>query len=587
MPSTSLRIALATIAALALLFLALEFSAVRSVKRHLIASYASRLLTDASLVAECLSRSAPAKMDEELARLGRVAGARITLIASDGAVLADSDLDASSLPNNAERPEIREAALSGTGSDVRTDAASGSRALFVARRAALPGGEDGFVRLTGRLAGVDRSLAAFRVLMLTVLLVVFFAATGVAAYARDRFRRIADRISAFSQELAGGNLDHTLVLGGAGDLGRMERNLNRMAEGLRAIIQGQQAEFERLTAILRSIPDALLIMDPEGSIVLASHAARAFFGQSNISGRAVRSVVRSAEYYTLLDDARPSAESITRVVVLPHPRERFVSVTVSPLFTKNAVLSGYISLFHDITEIKKLEKVRRDFVANVSHELKTPIAAIKGFAETLLDGAIDDRENARRFLGIISAQSARINTLVEDLLVLSRIELGVTKTEKAPVALGEVLAHVFATLDERARLKGLALSAAPKCEGFVLDADRDQLIQILTNLLDNAIKYTERGGVSVSLAAGETGTALVVRDTGIGIPARDLPRIGERFYRPDPSRSREMGGTGLGLAIVKHLVRAHGWTMAIESIEGAGTTVSVGLGGAPTGENGA
>jgi len=244
--------------------------------------------------------------------------------------------------------------------------------------------------------------------------------------------------------------------------------------------------------------------------------------------------------------------------------------------------------------------MRRDFVANVSHEIKTPITAIKGFAETLLGGAIDDKENAPRFLQTIKNHSERLNSLVEDLLTLSRIEFGDIKMEKTAVSLDDVIDTVFTTLRNKAEINGLYLKKEmPKNLGEI-KADRNRLTQILLNLVDNGIKFTETGGVTVSVQARSSvreqglgvskkepipspqpqipdfGTLeIIVEDTGIGIPQKHLSRLGERFYRVDSSRSRELGGTGLGLAIVKHLVKAQGWEMKIESAQEKGTKVRI------------
>jgi two-component system phosphate regulon sensor histidine kinase PhoR len=214
-------------------------------------------------------------------------------------------------------------------------------------------------------------------------------------------------------------------------------------------------------------------------------------------------------------------------------------------------------------------------VANVSHELKTPITAIKGFADTLLEGAIDDKENALKFILTIKANSERINSLVDDLMIISKIELGVIKVEKSLIDITEVFETVTELFQDKAAAKKLFLQASPDPELLQINADKNRLIQILTNLVDNAIKFTEKGGVTFGMEKENGRAAIFVKDTGMGVPAKYLPRLGERFFRVDPARSRKMGGTGLGLAIVKHLVKAHGWNMQIESVHGQGTKVSI------------
>jgi two-component system phosphate regulon sensor histidine kinase PhoR len=262
--------------------------------------------------------------------------------------------------------------------------------------------------------------------------------------------------------------------------------------------------------------------------------------------------------------------------LLDYPEERYCVVRVSPLMYRGEdVLSGFVAIFHDITQLKKLEQVRKDFVANISHELKTPITAIQGFSETLLEGALDDKEHALKFIETIKANSRRINSLVDDLMTISKIELGVDKVEKSPVVFEDVADTILAMLKDKAAQKHLTLKTSVLPDLGAISADRDRLIQILTNLVDNAIKFTETGGVIFGINEEKNRTFIFVQDTGIGIPQKHLSRLGERFYRVDAGRSRNMGGTGLGLAIVKHLVKAHGWDMQIESVVGKGMNVRI------------
>jgi two-component system phosphate regulon sensor histidine kinase PhoR len=306
--------------------------------------------------------------------------------------------------------------------------------------------------------------------------------------------------------------------------------------------------------------------------------------------------LRKAELVDLIDRVVETKETLSCEIEVTHPKEFFLMVTAASYSVKGE-LSGAVLAFHDVTRLKQLEDIRKDFVANVSHEIKTPITAIKGFAETLLEGALDDRENAHKFLETIRNHSERLNSLVSDLLILSRIELGDIKIEKETVSLEGVIDSVFETLKERAQGKGLYLKKEITPSPFEIKADRNRLIQILLNLVDNGIKFTEKGGVTIKVQSSKSkvqsrtevvDSSLIthdpsrgdfyeisVEDTGIGIPKKHFSRLGERFYRVDKARSRELGGTGLGLAIVKHIVRAHGWEMQIESIPGKGTTVKI------------
>jgi len=284
----------------------------------------------------------------------------------------------------------------------------------------------------------------------------------------------------------------------------------------------------------------------------------------------------------LVESIAASGEKVSREIEVAYPRELYLLTTAAP-FDLQGKVSGIVLTFHDITRLKKLEEVRKDFVANVSHEIRTPITAIKGFAETLLEGALEDKENAFKFLENIKNNSERLNSLVNDLLTLSRIELGDVKIAKDVVNIDEIIDTVFTTLEEKAGAKKLYLKKLISPDIRQLQADRDRLIQILLNLVDNGIKFTEAGGVTVKAMnkkvkvenVEEECIEISVEDTGTGIPKKHLARLGERFYRVDHARSRELGGTGLGLAIVKHLVKAHGWEMKIASTEGQGTTVNI------------
>jgi two-component system phosphate regulon sensor histidine kinase PhoR len=304
-------------------------------------------------------------------------------------------------------------------------------------------------------------------------------------------------------------------------------------------------------------------------------AARTLFGETALTGRPFIEGVRNSEFLSLMETVRKEERSASAELRIDSPLEQYCVVQVSPLFYHERELSGFVAIFHDITQLRKLEQTRKDFVANISHEIRTPITAIQGFADTLLEGALDDRQNALKFLQTIKANSERINSLVEDLMTISKLELGVIRIEKSRVDIREVVDHVLTTLTDKAAAKGLTVGARLMTEPAAIDADRDRLIQVLSNLVDNAIKFTEQGGVTIGDEMHGGKLVLFVEDTGIGIEARHVPRLGERFYRVDPGRSRNMGGTGLGLAIVKHLVKAHGWDLQIESTPGKGTRARI------------
>ncbi len=383
-------------------------------------------------------------------------------------------------------------------------------------------------------------------------------------------------ISNLLKELSSGNLNARLFTGYSNKLDNIARDIIVFMEKTSMRLGFAEAEMQRMEAILRGMSDGVLITDTHDVVILANRTFKKLLSVSeNIEGKQIMDVLRNMQ---LLEIVRRAVESweITsdEITVTRGNRELNLIATAVPIYSENSV-SGTVLTLHDITRLRQLEEVRKDFVANVSHEIKTPITAIKGFAETLLDGALDDKDNAFRFLEMIKNHSERLNSLVDDLLALSGIELGDVKINKTEVNLEQVIDTVFMTLKDKADKKGLYLRKELPLSAQTFSADKDKLIQIIINLVDNGIKFTEKGGVNVGIDDTGGRVALFVQDTGIGIPPRYLNRLGERFYRVDSARSRELGGTGLGLAIVKHLVGAQGWSMRIESEYGKGTRVNV------------
>ena len=552
-----------------------ELSITDAVRENHVKDLQHNLAVQANLISKDIPFKASSPLDELCRKLKETTGARVTIIAPDGKVLGDSETDSTRMENHGHRQEIQQAALDGAGMSVRFSNTLKYDFLYVAIRITGAAGPEGFVRLSMPLKDVDHSINLLRIKILSVVLSILLAAGLVSLLQIERIRRLTARIRDFSRSLARGELGRKLYLEQAGEFDEIAESLNAMSEELKNSITAHEEEKRRLNVILRNIPDALFMIDADNTVRLSSLAARKLFGETALQGRPFIEVVRNTEFLSLMEEVRKQRKTGVAEVKLDSPLEQYCVVQVSPLFYNERELSGFVAIFHDITQLKRLEETRKDFVANISHELKTPVAAITGFAETLLEGALDDREHAVKFLKTIKSNSERINSLIDDLMTISKIELGVIKVEKSSVDLQEVADHVLSLLRNKAAEKNLTIQARILSTPRTVAADRDRLIQILTNLVDNAIKFTEKGGVTFGDAEENGATYLFVEDTGIGIPHKHLPRIGERFYRVDPGRSRNMGGTGLGLAIVKHLVKAHGWDMQIESAPGRGTKVRI------------
>lgn len=502
-------------------------------------------------------------------------GARVTVILDDGKVIGDSDHDSASMENHANRTEVQQAALLGSGSTIRHSDTLNYDFLYVAKKIISEEKEKGFIRLAVPLRDIDRAVNILRMRIILVVLAVLLAAWAVPMWQTDHLRRLLKQITDFSRSLSKGEIDKRLFLKNAGEFNEIADNITSMSVKLQGMMAQTEEERNRLNVVLKSVPDALLIIDSKGIITLSSSSAKDFFGDIPAPRMRFAEVVRNHEFSDLVEQVRRDLSPGMTTFWIESPEEKYLSVRVSPLFYKEAELSGFVAVFHDITQIERLEQVRKDFVANVSHEIKTPVTAIKGFADTLLEGALADKENAARFIRTIKSNSERLNSLVDDLMTISKIELGVTKVEKAKIDVADVFENISEIFRAKAADRKLFLKVSQNPELKHISADRNRLIQILTNLVDNAVKFTETGGVTFGIDKEGERTFLFVEDTGIGVPPKHLARLGERFYRVDPARSRKMGGTGLGLAIVKHLVKAHGWSMQIESVPGKGTSVRI------------
>lgn len=409
-----------------------------------------------------------------------------------------------------------------------------------------------------------------------IIIIILSVCVIYLLYRHYRISLSAAEVKRFINDLSFGNLNARLFLKAKNPLDEMIKGINSFLEAIKAKLDSADEEMQRMEAILRGMTDSVLIVDTSGGILLANRAFRKIFRvDKSIEKKQFMEVIRNSQLIDIFRKAMDSWEIISdEIVVSRHDRDTYLIATAVPIYSGDTV-SGIVLTLHDITRLKQLEQIRTDFVANVSHEIKTPITAIAGFTETLIEGAVNDKENAMKFLQMIKNHSERLNSLVDDLLTLSRIELGDIRVEKTFIDPEEAIDTVISTFKEIAQKKGLYLNKNIPDEKISILADKNRLIQILLNLVDNGIKFTEKGGVTLGITKANKYTIIFVEDTGIGIPAMHLNRMGERFYRVDRARSRELGGTGLGLAIVKHLVKVHGWDMKIESIQERGTKVSI------------
>lgn len=560
-----------------LLLISLELYLSGEIKNSYISRLKSNLRVQANLIAEQVPLFFKNNLDDFCRRYKEKTGSRITIIDSSGKVTGDSDESSERMENHSNRPEIREALISKIGSSIRFSTTM-KKDFFYLAISLDDKNRRGFLRLSMPLHDMEKAISQVRKRIIFASLTALLIAILLGLFQTKRVTRSVEEITAFSKEVAAGNLGRRLFLDSKDELAELGKNISYMAEELKTRLKQSEEERHRMEAILRNMSEGVMLTDAKGRVLLCNDAIKRLFNiESSIEGMTFVETLRNVGMINTINRVIESEETVSHEIEVTHPKELCLMVTAIPFYAYpvKEKVSGVILTLHDITRLKQLEEIRKDFVANVSHEIRTPITAIKGFAETLLEGAIDDKDNARKFLETIKNHSERLNLLVGDLLTLSMIELGDIRIEKFNINITSVIDTVFAILKDKADSKGLYLKKSLPPGSLDIYADKDRLTQILLNLVDNSIKFTGHGGVTVGIERAGEQNVLFVEDTGIGITKRHLPRLGERFYRVDRARSRELGGTGLGLAIVKHLVKAHGWDMDIESTPGKGTIVRI------------
>ncbi|HEV2146241.1 MAG TPA: ATP-binding protein [Longimicrobiaceae bacterium] len=534
---------------------------------------ANDLRRELSLALELHRQGVGVPPDRLADRLGALSGRRVTLIARDGTVVGDSEVAESAIPlleNHADRPEVRAALRGRLGRSVRRSSSVGVEQLYLA----APGARGEVVRLAVALADVNATVQRVQRGVLAAGALAMVVA-GILSYALSvAVTRPLRQVAAVARDLARGDLSRRVHVRHRDELGELAQVLDTLAAELQRRMGQLEGERAEMHALIESMAEGVLALGPDGRVRRANLAARHIFGlREEFHGLVPHEVARRPAFLKLVERAR-AGEAVS-ATELAHDG-RHLLATAQPLADGGAVL-----VFLEVSELRRLEDVRRDFVANASHELKTPLTAIRGYSETLLDENLPP-ELRRRFAEVVRANADRLQRLVDDLLDLSRIESGGWLAQPEDVAVAEAVEEAWAVLEEKAHAKGVALGieVAPGCDH--VHADPSALHQVLTNLFHNSLRHTPPGGrVTVSARPaperpgppGRRWVQLEVADTGSGIPAVHLPRIFERFYRVDDARSRAEGGTGLGLAIVRHLVESHGGTVEAESELGRGTTI--------------
>lgn len=511
-------------------------------------------------------------------QLAADSGIRVTLIRRDGVVLADSSVEPDqvrAMQNHRGRPEVRSALASGRGMNVRKSATTGNTYVYVARTLSGPGGEVMVLRLAEPLEQLSALRTRLAAAMALAMLAAGVAILFTSLWLDRRLFEPVSRLISGAQDLARGRVSRVAVPEEE-ELAALALALNRLAAAAERQVEAVSLERDHLQEILASMSEGVLVVDRDGRAQMINPAFYRLFDLiGDFTGRPALEIIRHPGFARLIEDTLRQGLAQSVQIVLPSPERR-------TLLLASAVLSGgergAVVAARDTTELTRVADMRRDFVANVSHELKTPLAAIRGYAETLRDGALDEPPTAKRFTERILSQCRRLQELLDDLLILSRLEGVDAALDREPVNLDGIARHAVELLSPTAREKRVEIELKEEEPVPPVQGDAGNLERLLLNLLDNAIKYNRPDGkITVRLGRCGGDAVLEVIDTGIGIPAEAIPRIFERFYRVDKGRAREEGGTGLGLAIVKHIAQAHGGQVDVESRIGRGSTFRVRL----------
>jgi two-component system, OmpR family, phosphate regulon sensor histidine kinase PhoR len=530
----------------------------------------------ATVLAGLTAREAAAKdqLHDLAHRLARSGRQRVTFIRPDGVVLGDSDVDRAaldSMENHRDRPEVRGVLGGGdSGASTRWSATVGRRLMYCA----MPVEQDGHTVLIARLAvpltEVDDAISGLRQIFGFGGLVALGAALLLSFGAAHIMSRSLRELTLAAQRMASGDLDVRTHLRGRDEVADLGKALDALAESLSANLSTMRAERDLLGRILESMQEGVLVMDAQRRILLVNPSLREMLALSSEAvGRIAIEVIRNAELQRLLETALTSEGSHSGEIEIVGLKPRRALVHAKAMSGQ----PGLLAVFVDVTDVRRLESLRRDFVANVSHELRTPIAAVASAAETLRRSALKDPDASVRFVEMIERNARRLHELVEDVLDLSRIESKEFNPRADAVDVGPIAHQVIGTFRERIEQKRLSVNAAVAPGTASAIADHRAVEQVLTNLVENAVKYCPEGSSIVVRVSDEGAKVrIAVEDSGPGIEAKHLPRLFERFYRVDAGRTRDMGGTGLGLSIVKHLVEAMGGMIGVQSVVGRGST---------------
>ncbi|MEW6411686.1 MAG: two-component system histidine kinase PnpS [Candidatus Zixiibacteriota bacterium] len=540
-------------------------------RAHLIENQVRRLLISHS--------ESSAVIDSLCKRQGELSSTRLTVMLPSGVVVGDTDEDPAAMENHGNRPEMKKALEGDVGRAIRYSNTLQVSMMYVAIPVENEGKLIGAIRTSVPISAIEGALDGLRYRVVLGGVVIALMAMLASLYISRRIARPLEQLKQGADMFARGELEHKLPVADSEEIGRLAEAMNSMARELDERLSTVVKQRNEREAILSSMSEGVIAVDASENILSLNEAAERLMDIKEIEsvGRSVQEVLRNTDLQRLVRETLAAGHSVAGEIRVNGRGERFFHVNATLLKDADGNGLGAVVVLNDLTKIKQLERVRKDFVANVSHELKTPVTSIKGFVETLLDGALDSRGDAEKFMRIIGKHADRLSSIIDDLLALSRIE---EEAEEKQIELRVV--SLRAVLVSAVQIcQGKADSAKVKIEVDCPETAQAELNphlmeQAVVNLIDNAVKYSDEGGeVFVRGIAGENGVRISVQDNGCGIKQEHIPRLFERFYRVDRARSRDLGGTGLGLAIVKHIALTHKGAVRVESVYGRGSTFTI------------
>jgi two-component system phosphate regulon sensor histidine kinase PhoR len=541
-----------------------------------LAELEDQLLADASLMADnvealLLDQDCGEELDTRVQHWAESLGMRVTVMGANGVVLSESDEDPAQMDNHLYRPEVQQALAKGEGSSIRNSQTVGYEMMYAAVPVLDPDQEEvvGFMRVALPLQQVEASVSRLRQTVVTAGLATAALAVFLAIFIAERTVRPVRRLTRVANRLAEGDLNARLFPTTRDEVGQLTQAFNEMAEQLRDKVVVLAAERGRLAAVLEHMADGVLITDDNGRVQLINPAAAQLLNtdEETALGLSYAQVVRHHQLIELWRRCQERGEEQVEAMEISYER-LFLQAIVTPF--QQAEADGYLVILQDLTRIRRLETVRRDFISNISHELRTPLAGLKALVDTLRDGAMQDPPAAQRFLNRMENEVDVLTQMVQELLELSRIESGQVPLRLIPTSVPEILVPPIERLRPQAERAQLEINVELSPSLPLVLADLERIRQVATNLVHNAIKFTPaHGTITVLAESTEDEVIISVSDTGVGIPADDLSRIFERFYKAD--RARSGGGTGLGLSIAKHIVQGHGGRIWAKSVEGQGS----------------